>query len=301
MKLGHRVAPELGDRPGARAALFVGEVRPQDLGLDDDQAEGVCDHVVELTGDPNALLGDGSLGLERLLPLLEGGPLARALTANPGVEAQPGRGDRADQHGRQAVVTGRTPCEALQHERRDDADRGDRRLAPTERDRDRVQRHQRRAKQEQDRGRRDDRGNDSEQSHQRLSVTQHQRRQRRPRSRTRPPATGRTCCGPLPGSLRHARARSCLRRARRRSRAGRARAPDRPASALDVAGVRPRSRMGRRYAPISRPASSDRRDPPRRADEIARQNPARVALGFTRRPDVRRGRRPYLRENNSET
>ena len=192
MQLGHRVAPELGDRPGARARLFVGEVRPQDLGLDDDQAEGVCDHVVELAGDTNALLGDGSLGLERLLPLLEGGPLARALTANPGVEAQPGRGDRADQHGRQAVVTGRTPRDALQHERRDDADRGDRRVAPTERDRDRVQRHQRRAEQEQDRRRRDDRGNDREQRHQGLPVAQRQRRHGdRDRACVHQPAGGR--------------------------------------------------------------------------------------------------------------
>src|ERR1700733_2037536 len=59
--------------------------------------------------------------------------------------------------------------------------------------------------------------------------------------------------------------------------------------------------MSRPYAPISRSASSDRRERPRRADEIGRQSPARVPPGFTRRPARRRGRRPYLRDNNSET
>jgi hypothetical protein len=136
----------------------------------------VCDNVVQLTGDADTLLSRAALGLERLLAPLESGPLARALTANPGVETETGRGDRADQDGRQAVVTGRTPSDTLQHERRDYADDRDRGVARAKRDRDRVQRDQRWAEQEEDRGRRDDRGSDGEQGRQRPSVAQCQRR-----------------------------------------------------------------------------------------------------------------------------
>ena len=101
----------------------------------------------------------------------------------------------------------------------------------------------------------------------------------RPRSRTRPPASRVVSCSAAGvtatcGCDSWSTTSTATIQSRPSARPGSTctgpvmpRRPGRGPRA-DLAALR------RRYAPIRAPASSDRREPPRRADEIARQNPA---------------------------
>ena len=57
---------------------LVGDGRAERLGLDDDQAHVVRDDVVQLLGDPHALLGDRALGQQLALAVEPLGALAGA-------------------------------------------------------------------------------------------------------------------------------------------------------------------------------------------------------------------------------
>ena len=63
------------------ATRSSGTVAPQRLRLDDDQADVVRDDVVELLGDPHALLGDGALGEQLALAIQALGALVERLEA----------------------------------------------------------------------------------------------------------------------------------------------------------------------------------------------------------------------------
>ena len=105
--LRHRLAAELRDvRGGGRDAL-LGDGGGERLGPDDDHAHVVRDDVVQLLGDPHALLRDRALGQQLALALEPLGALAKHLDAfAPAAHEQPDPGaDRArEADGDQVVV-----------------------------------------------------------------------------------------------------------------------------------------------------------------------------------------------------
>ena len=66
---------------GGLGDALVGDGRAERLGLDDDQAHVVRDDVVELLGDPHALLRDRALGEQLALALEPLGALLERLDA----------------------------------------------------------------------------------------------------------------------------------------------------------------------------------------------------------------------------
>ena len=65
----------------AAVTRSLGDGGRERLGLDDDQAHVVRDDVVELLGDPHALLGDRALGEQLALALEALGALLKRLEA----------------------------------------------------------------------------------------------------------------------------------------------------------------------------------------------------------------------------
>ena len=99
--LGHRLAPEVGDRVGLRGDPRVVDRHPERLGLDDHQADVVGDDVVEILGDPHALLGDRPVGQQLALAVGAVGPVAQGLDVGPSgpdVEAEGDGGGALDGH-----------------------------------------------------------------------------------------------------------------------------------------------------------------------------------------------------------
>ena len=94
--LGHRVAPGALHREQrvALATLVLAEHAPDGAGLDGHHRHGVRDHVVELAGDPPALLEHGAAGGVGLILLEPGGVLLGGAGARDRVADQQARPPR---------------------------------------------------------------------------------------------------------------------------------------------------------------------------------------------------------------